>query len=104
MTRSIPPQANAFLVTVLRSPRPSSSVTIGRIIMIDFDNNFLITEDPDNSDNQMKFIITNTTSFTSRFGAPIRFTRFGQARWFASPMLTSRHQVFRLRLRHLMSS
>ena len=74
MTRSIPPQANAFLVTVLRSPRPSSSVTIGRIIMIDFDNNFLITEDPDNSDNQMKFIITNTTSFTSRFGAPIRFS------------------------------
>ena len=40
--------------------------------MIDFDNNFLITEDPDNSDNQMKFIITNTTSFTSRFGAPIQ--------------------------------
>ena len=74
MTRSIPPQANAFLVTVLRSPRPSSSVTIGRIIMIDFDNNFLITEDPDNSDNQMKFIITNSTSFTSRFGAPIRFS------------------------------
>ena len=74
MTRSIPPQANAFLVTVLRSPRPSSSVTIGRIIMIDFDNNFLITEDPDNSDNQMKFIITNTTTFTSRFGAPIRFS------------------------------
>lgn len=74
MTRSIPPQANAFLVTVLRSPRPSSSVTIGRIIMIDFDNNFLITEDPDNSDSQMKFIITNSTSFTSRFGAPIRFS------------------------------
>ncbi|BCZ30242.1 hypothetical protein CSCING10_014360 [[Clostridium] scindens] len=42
--------------------------------MIDFDNNFLITEDPDNSDNQMKFIITNTTTFTSRFGAPIRFS------------------------------
>ncbi|QCP35401.1 hypothetical protein AR1Y2_1947 [Anaerostipes rhamnosivorans] len=41
--------------------------------MIDFDNNFLYTENPNNRNNQTKFIITNTTTFTNRFGLPIRF-------------------------------
>lgn len=74
MTRSIPPQSNALLVMIRRSPRPSSSVTTGRIVLIDFDNNFLITEAPNNRNNQTKFIITNTTSIRNRFGAPIRFS------------------------------
>lgn len=71
MTMSIPPQANAFLVKIQRSPRPSSSITRGRIILIDFDNNFLITEAPNNA-NQTKFIITSSTSITNRSGVPIR--------------------------------
>lgn len=134
MTRSIPPQANAFLVAVQRNPvqpprpvppvrpvpplppippvrpippfrpvppvppvrpvpplppvrpvpplppvqpgppvRPVPSVTTGRITLIDFDNNFFYTEDPNNRNNQTKFIVTNTTTFTNRFGAPISF-------------------------------
>lgn len=72
-TRSIPPQANAFLITVRRNPQPSPSVTTGRITLIDFDNNFLYTENPNNRNNQTQFIITNTTTFTNRFGLPIRF-------------------------------
>lgn len=72
-TRSIPPQANAFLIAVRRNPQPSPSVTTGRITLIDFDNNFLYTENPNNRNNQTQFIITNTTTFTNRFGLPIRF-------------------------------
>lgn len=91
MTRSIPPQANALVVSVRRNvqpspqpprppfppqpprPTPQSSVTTGRIIMIDFDNNYLITEDPRNRNNQTRFNITNATTFRNRFGMPIRF-------------------------------
>lgn len=124
MTRSIPPQSNAFLVVVQRTPqrpipplpperpippqpplpperpippqrpfppqrpippqRPfppvpplppqrPSSVTIGRIILIDFDNSYIITEDPNNRNNQTRFLVTNMTSITNRFGVPIGF-------------------------------
>lgn len=73
MTMSIPPQSNAILVMVRRNPLPASSVTTGRITMVDFDNNFLITQDPNNRNNQTKFIVTNTTSIRNRFGTPVRF-------------------------------
>ncbi|MCU6736840.1 hypothetical protein [Diplocloster agilis] len=99
MTMSIPPQAAAFWVAVQRNPqfplpplrpippqrpmppqrplpplrpqRPSSETT-GRIVLIDFDNNYIITEDPNDRNNQTRFLITNSTSITNRFGAPIR--------------------------------
>lgn len=73
-TRSIPPQATAFLVAVQRNFRPPSSVTTGRIILVDFDNRYILTEDPNNIRNQTKFIITNTTTINNRFGAPVRFS------------------------------
>ncbi len=65
---------NGFLVAVQRNFRPPSSVTTGRIILVDFDNRFIITEDPNNIRNQTKFIITNTTTINNRFGAPVRFS------------------------------
>lgn len=91
MTRSIPPQSNAFLINVLRNPsfpippnfpfppqRPTppqgpSDVTTGRIILIDFDNHYIITENPNDINDQTRFNITNSTSITNRFGAPIQF-------------------------------
>lgn len=74
MTQSIPPQAAALSVAVQRSPQPASSVTTGRIIMIDFDRNILYTENPFNRNLQTRFIITSTTRITNRFGAPIRLS------------------------------
>lgn len=74
MTTSIPPQAAAFSVAVQRSPQPAPSVTTGRIVMIDFDRNLLYTENPLNRNLQMRFVITNTTRITNRFGAPIRLS------------------------------
>ena len=74
MTRSIPPQSNVFFVAVRRNVNtpPASSVTTGRITLIDFDNQFLYTEDPRNPDNQIKFIFNDATTVSNRFGAPIR--------------------------------
>lgn len=73
MTRSIPPQAAAFLITVQGNTQPESDTTVGRIILVDFDSRFFITEDPDNVRSQMKFIVTNTTQYTNQFGLPVRF-------------------------------
>lgn len=81
MTRSIPPQSNAVSVIVQRvslPPRPPmppqrpSAVTTGRIILIDFDNHSIVTENPRNINNQTRFLITNSTTITNQFGLPIR--------------------------------
>ncbi|MDO4272524.1 MAG: hypothetical protein Q4D16_02555 [Eubacteriales bacterium] len=88
MTMSIPPQANAFLVAIQRNPQPprppfppqpprppqASSTTTGRIVLIDFDNNFFITEAPKHPHNQIRFNVTNTTVFRNRFGIPMSFS------------------------------
>lgn len=95
-TRSIPPQSNALFIMVQnifpsrppvqplpprppfpqQPPRPQqpSSTTTGRIIQMDFNENYLITANPNNINDQTRFNITNSTTFTNRFGAPIRFS------------------------------
>ena len=102
-TRSIPPQTNALFIMVLSSSQPAPqpprppfppqppmppfppqpprppfppqrpSTTTGRIIMIDFDNRYFMTANPNNISDQIRFNVTNDTTFTNRFGAPIRF-------------------------------
>ena len=49
-----------------------SSVTTGRIVLIDFDNHFIVTENPRNMNDQNRFLITNSTTITNQFGLPIR--------------------------------
>lgn len=85
MTRSIPPQSNAFLITVQRNsqlpippvpprPQPSpSSTTIGRITMVDVNNRFFNVLDSNNRNNLIRFNVNNFTSYSNRFGIPIRF-------------------------------
>lgn len=73
MTRSIPPQANAFIIMVQRpSQVPSSAVTTGRIASVDVRNRILTTGNPDNINSQTNFVITNSTTITDRSGRPIR--------------------------------
>lgn len=75
MTRSIPPQSNAILVVVQRNPQPPqptrppfppqppqgpSSTTTGRIIQIDFDNNYLITAAPNQINDQTIYVRSDT--------------------------------------------
>ena len=110
MTRSNPPQANAFLIVVQRNPaqpsppttpgrppqmpqpqppqrpqpqppqRPQpqppeqpASVTTGRIVLVDFGNNYFITENLRNSNNQIRFNVNQNTTYTNRQGMPIQF-------------------------------
>lgn len=75
MTRSIPPQSSAYLIAVqpnAQLPQRPSSTTTGRIVLIDSDNRFFVTAGV-NSDSEIRFNVSDTTSFTNRFGMPIRF-------------------------------
>lgn len=54
-------------------PPPQSSVTTGRIVSIDFNNRVIVTENPNNRGDQTRFILTEATTFTNRFGIPISF-------------------------------
>lgn len=70
-TRSIPPQANAFLIVTQRRPQTASFVTTDRIASIDPANNFLYTGNPNDINRQTRFVITNETSITNRSGRPV---------------------------------
>ncbi len=80
MTRSIPPQSNAFLIVVRREAVNPTNVTTDRIAMVDTNNRFLYTGNPNNINSQMRFVITNNTVILDRNGFPItlRFLRPGQ--------------------------
>ena len=72
MTRSIPPQSNAFMIVTRRSAAPSSSVTTGRVVQVDPVNNFLLTGIPNVPASQTRFVITNSTVIRDRSGFPVR--------------------------------
>ncbi len=71
MTRSIPPQSNAFLVIARTEFQSSVNVTTDRIAYMEPENNFLYTGDPDDINTQMRFVITDTTSIRDSLGNPI---------------------------------
>ncbi|MPN15962.1 hypothetical protein SDC9_163298 [bioreactor metagenome] len=71
ITKSIPPQSSAFKITVL-GKIPSVSTTTDRVAIIDLNNNFLYTGDPNNIDDQMRFVISNKTIILDKNGNPIR--------------------------------
>ena len=83
MTRSIPPQANAFLIAVRRPappPPPVNTTTNDRIVRVDANNNVLYTGVPNDINRQRRFIITNSTVIQNRNGIPVslRTLRPGQ--------------------------
>jgi hypothetical protein len=76
MTRSMPPQSAAFLVVVRQQvPRPPqqppSDVTTDRVASVDYRNNVLTTGHPRNTNQQIRFIITNDTVITNRNGRTV---------------------------------
>lgn len=80
MTRSIPPQANAFLIVARTRRQPPMSVTTDRVVSVDNRNNFLYTGNPRNINRQMRFVISDSTIILGRNGNPIslRSLRPGQ--------------------------
>ena len=72
MTRSIPPQANAFLIVAERAPQPPSSVTTGRIASVDPRNGFVYTGNPNDINSQTRFVVSDDTLITDQLGRTIR--------------------------------
>lgn len=80
MTRSIPPQANAFTIVVRRPVRPTTNVTTGRVVWVDANNNLLFTGSLNNINRLTRFVVTNSTVILNRNGFPVslRSLRPGQ--------------------------
>ena len=60
MTRSIPPQSNAYRIVVLQE-EVSVIITTDRVVGVDTNNGFLITGNPYDINDQMIFTISNET-------------------------------------------
>ena len=70
MTRSIPPQARAYRITVIN--QMDTNITEGRVIDVDTNNGFLLTGRPNDIYSQMRFVITDATVIRDRRGRRIR--------------------------------
>ena len=60
MTRSIPPQSNAYRIIVLQG-EASVSVTTDRVVSVDTNNGFLTTGNPYDTNDQIVFTISDDT-------------------------------------------
>ena len=67
MTRSNPPQSNAFRITVVGENEPFN-VTVGNVLSVDTTNNFLFTGRVNNINSVMRFVITDATRILDRRG------------------------------------
>lgn len=75
MTRSIPPQSNAFLIVTKPASQPAANVTTGRIVSVNPNNNTFVTGMPNNMNRQTRFVVTNSTLIQNRNGFPISLQR-----------------------------
>lgn len=70
MTRSIPPQSQAYRIVVL-SEELDISVTVDRVVGIDAINGFLLTGNPYDMNDQMIFTVSDTTIILDQNDMPI---------------------------------
>ncbi|MGC4019140.1 MAG: hypothetical protein QM793_07890 [Muricomes sp.] len=71
MTRSIPPQSNAFLIIVQTDSPCTLRVVNHEVIMTDIGNSFLYTKDPDNTNNEIIFTLSPSTQIRDKTGTPV---------------------------------
>jgi hypothetical protein len=71
MTRSIPPQARAYRITVIND-NMQSSFTEGAVLEVDLANGFLYTGNPFDIMSQTRFVVTDSTTIRDRRGRRIR--------------------------------
>jgi len=74
MTRSIPPQATAYLIRIVGRPMPDN-ITIGRILDINRNNRSFTTMTDRDFSTVIRFNTSDNTRFFDRFGRPIEFSR-----------------------------
>lgn len=67
MTMSIPPQARAFQI-IVRSNMPEVVVTTDRVVSVDVRNSFLLTGNPYEPIEQMRFVVSQATVILNRNG------------------------------------
>ena len=73
MTRSIPPQANAYLIRIMGRPMPDN-VTIGRILDINRNNRSFTTMTDRDFSTVIRFNTSDNTNYFDRFGRPMQFS------------------------------
>lgn len=74
MTRSIPPQSNAFMIRIMQRPLPDS-VTVGRIIDIDRQNRNFTTIGDNNRSSIIRFNVPEDARIFDIAGRPMNFSR-----------------------------
>ena len=73
MTRSIPPQAEAFLIDIVKNMQENST-TIGRIVDIDRMGRNFTTISDGNFTSIIRFNVPQNTPIINRIGMPMEFT------------------------------
>jgi len=73
MTRSIPPQATAYLIEIVRRQIPER-VTVGRILDVDRNNQSFTTIGDRNVSSVIHFQVSENTRIFDRFGRPVNFS------------------------------
>lgn len=77
MTRSIPPQATAYVIRIVRNPRPDNrpdNITIGRIVDIARNNRSFTTISDRDFSTVIRFNVSENTIIFDRFGRPVNFS------------------------------
>ncbi len=78
MTRSIPPQSNAFMIRIVRRP-VEGNITIGRILDIDRQNRSFTTISDGNFSSIIRFNVPMNTLILDRNGRRVNFSRLNPA-------------------------
>lgn len=105
MTRSIPPQSQAYRITVI----PDDDfiyITTDRVVEVDLKNGFLYTGNPNDISDQMRFVITDATTILNQNGDRVRLDkiRLGQMvsvehATFQTPSIPPQTTAFRIYIR-----
>lgn len=74
MTRSIPPQANAFVIQIVRRPM-RDNITVGRIVNVDRQNRTFTTIRDGNLSTLIQFNVPETAMIFDRLGRQTNFAR-----------------------------
>ena len=74
MTRSIPPQATAYVIKMVRQ-QPSESITAGRILDVDRNTRSFTTISDRDLSSIIRFNVSENTRIFDRMGRPVNFSR-----------------------------
>lgn len=105
MTRSIPPQAYAYQITLLPE-EDFVYVRTDRVVNIDTRNRFLYTGNPNNPTDQMRFAISDATLILDRNGNRTRLEKIRPGQMvtvehatFQTPSIPPQTTAFRIQLK-----